>query len=164
MWQQKKTLTSEWKEKREGCWEWGSKWFMIYLIPCLSTVIRFLDLSPKSASPLHRVSAFFVSLAYTHDRLCNPLCFSLLACTQSTRKYNGNQPERSRSELMNEIKSVPFVDSSLTGGGQIARECSKHGKRGEEERGVCCKFRSIWCIHTRIPTALLPSSAIKTSN
>lgn len=82
--------------------------------------------------PLHRVLAFFVSLACTHDRLCNPLCFSLLACTQSTRKYNGNQPERSRSELMNEIKSVPFVDSSLTGGGKSRENVRSTGSEGRE--------------------------------
>lgn len=77
--------------------------------------------------PLHRVSAFFVSLAYAHDRPSNPLFSSLLACTQSTRKYNGNQPERSRSELMNEIKSVPFVDSSLTGGGKSRENVRSEG-------------------------------------
>lgn len=79
--------------------------------------------------PLHRVSAF-VSLAYAYDRLSSPLSFSLLARTQSTRKYNGNQPERSRSELMNEIKSVPFVDSSLTGGGKSRENVWSTG--GEE--------------------------------
>lgn len=71
-----------------------------------------------------------------------PLFRSLTVCTQSARKYNGNQPERSRSELMNEIKLVPFVDSSLTDGRQIARERSAvQGIR--RASGVRCKFRSI---------------------
>lgn len=115
-----KTLTSERKEQEGG---WVNTLFIIrYSIP------RFIGRMREY--PLHRISAFFVSLAYAHDRLSSPLSFSLLACTQSTRKYNGNQPEWSRSELMNEIKSVPFVDSSLTGGGKSRENVRSTGGEG----------------------------------
>lgn len=143
----------------------------LHLIPCLSAVIRFLGFYRKSVSsspfPCSPPPPMFGSLTALTPSLDSPLIqlfFSLsfsYVCTQSTRNQPGNKPGRSRSELMNEIKLVPFVDSSLTDERQIA-ERTVQGVR--KTSGVRCKFRSIWCIHTRISTALLPLSAIKTSN
>jgi hypothetical protein len=75
---------------------------------------------------------------------------------------------------MNEIKSIPFVDSSLTGGergeggrGQIAKTIARRGAEGcrpGSERGPLQIPIDMMHAHIRIPTALLPSSAIKTSN
>lgn len=86
--------------------------------------------------PLHRFSMFLPPLSRSLRPRSTLLLFSsftlfrsLIVRTQSTTKYNGNQPGRSRSELMNEIKPVPFVDSSLTNGRQIARRCKGFGKR-----------------------------------
>ena len=53
-------------------------------------------------------------------------------------RMNLNRSERSRSELTNEIKSVPFVDSLPVDGGR-----SSARKSGLETRGVRCRFQSI---------------------
>lgn len=75
---------------------------------------------------------------------------------------------------MNEIKSVPFVDSSLTGRGEWRGEgksCERTNEQGEKgtkrvgnERGPLQIPIDMMHTYPYSPTALLPSSAIKTSN